>query len=446
MNDLSFFARSALLTSVFAAFSALGTSVALAQTPNTVIRQADFIVAVVNSEVLTNQEVQTLRQRLTQEAAAKGINTSPDELTRQAVEQLIIEKAQLQLARDSGIKIDDQTLEQTEQTVATNNQITREELFKRLQQEGISPSAFREQLRQQLMITRLREREVDGRIRISDLEIEQFLQDKLKSQAAQVPPQLQLGMILIAVPENSAESDTRALAERATEVERRARSGENFAELAKTFSQTTDRGANGGDMGMRSIERYPDLFIEATRELKVGEVSAPVRSAAGFHVLKVLDRLQTNDQLLVTQTRARHILLRLSEQLSQAQAMTRLNRIREDVVSGKADFAAVAREISQDGSAQQGGDLGWANPGMFVPEFEQVMNQLRPGQVGEPLVSRFGVHLIEVTDRRNAPMSDQDQRTMARNALREKKLEEAYAAWVEELRGRAYVEMREPPQ
>ena len=199
-------------------------------------------------------------------------------------------------------------------------------------------------------------------------------------------------------------------------------------------------------MGMRSIERYPDLFIEATRELKVGEVSAPVRSAAGFHVLKVLDRLQTNDQLLVTQTRARHILLRLSEQLSQAQAMTRLNRIREDVVSGKADFAAVAREISQDGSAQQGGDLGWANPGMFVPEFEQVMNQLRPGQVAEPLLSRFGVHLIEVTDRRNAPMSDQDQRTMARNALREKKLEEAYAAWVEELRGRAYVEMREPPQ
>ena len=299
MNDLSFFARSALLTSVFAAFSALGTSVALAQTPNTVIRQADFIVAVVNSEVLTNQEVQTLRQRLTQEAASKGINTSPDELTRQAVEQLIVEKAQLQLARDSGIKIDDQTLEQTEQTVATNNQITREELFKRLQQEGISSSAFREQLRQQLMITRLREREVDGRIRISDLEIEQFLQDRLKSQAAQVPPQLQLGMILIAVPENSAESDTRALAERATEVARRARSGENFAELAKTFSQTTDRGANGGDMGMRSIERYPDLFIEATRELKVGEVSAPVRSAAGFHVLKVLDRLQTNDQILV---------------------------------------------------------------------------------------------------------------------------------------------------
>jgi len=213
------------------------------------------------------------------------------------------------------------------------------------------------------MITRLREREVDGRIRISDLEIEQFLQDRLKSQAAQVPPQLQLGMILIAVPENSAESDTRALAERATEVARRARSGENFAELAKTFSQTTDRGANGGDMGMRSIERYPDLFIEATRELKVGEVSAPVRSAAGFHVLKVLDRLQTNDQILVTQTRARHILLRLSEQLSQAQAMARLKRIREDVVSGKADFAALAREISQDGSAQQGGDLGWANPG-----------------------------------------------------------------------------------
>jgi peptidyl-prolyl cis-trans isomerase SurA len=170
-----------------------------------------------------------------------------------------------------------------------------------------------------------------------------------------------------------------------------------------------------------------------------------VRSAAGFHVLKVLERRQATT-LLVTQTRARHILLRPSAQMSQAQAMAKLNEVRQAVVSGKADFAVVARELSQDGSAQQGGDLGWANPGMFVPEFEQVMNRLRPGQLGDPLVSRFGVHLIEVTDRRNAPMSDQEQRNMARSALREKKLDEAYASWVEDIRARAYVEMREPPQ
>jgi peptidyl-prolyl cis-trans isomerase SurA len=198
-------------------------------------------------------------------------------------------------------------------------------------------------------------------------------------------------------------------------------------------------------MGLRPADRYPDLFIDATRNLKSGEVADPVRSGAGFHVLKVLERRQINT-LVVTQTRARHILLRPSAQLSQAQAVAKLADVRRAVVSGKADFAEQARQMSQDGSAQQGGDLGWANPGMFVPEFEEVMNRLRPGQVAEPLVSRFGVHLIEVTDRRNAPMTDQEQRNLARNVLREKKIEEAYGAWVQDIRSRAYVEMREPPQ
>jgi peptidyl-prolyl cis-trans isomerase SurA len=247
------------------------------------------------------------------------------------------------------------------------------------------------------------------------------------------------------VPENSSELAVNALGERAAEVARRAHAGENFAELAKAFSQTPDRGANGGEMGLRPTDRYPELFLDATQNLKVGEVAAPVRSAAGFHILKVLERRQATT-LMVTQTRARHILLRPSAQMTQNQAVVKLTEVRKAVVSGKADFAALARELSQDGSAQQGGDLGWANPGMFVPEFEQAMNRLRPGQVAEPLVSRFGVHLIEVTDRRNAPMSEQEQRTLARNALREKKLDEAYATWVEDIRGRAYVEMREPPQ
>jgi peptidyl-prolyl cis-trans isomerase SurA len=329
--------------------------------------------------------------------------------------------------------------------VASGNQLSREELHKRLAQDGISVSAFREQLRTQLTLTRLREREIDGRIRVSELEVEQFLMEQLKVQAAQVPAQLNLGMVLIAVPENSGEATVKALGERAAEVVRRAQTGENFAELAKAFSQSPDRGANGGEMGLRPSDRYPELFLEATRTLKPGEVAAPVRSAAGFHVLKVLERRQATT-LLVNQTRARHILLRPSAQLSQSQAVAKLTEVRRAVVSGQADFAVVARELSQDGSAQQGGDLGWANPGMFVPEFEQVMNRLRPGQVGDPLVSRFGVHLIEVTDRRNAPMSDQEQRTMARAALREKKLDEAYASWAEDIRGRAYVEMREPPQ
>ena len=448
MNKLFSPTRSALVASIWALIGLLGTTSPWAQTaaPTPSNRSADFIVAVVNSEPITNRDVQVLRQRLASEAAARpGTRPDASELTRLALEQLINEKVQMQQAREAGIKIETEAIDQAELNVATSNQLSREEMHKRLAQDGITLSSFREQLRTQLTLSRLREREVEGRVRVSDLEVEQFLREQLKAQAAQVPAQLNLGMILIAVPENSSESAVQALGERAADVARRARAGDNFAELAKAVSQTADRGANGGEMGLRPADRYPELFLDATRSLSVGEVAAPVRSAAGFHILKVIERRQANT-LLVTQTRARHILLRPSAQMPQDQAVAKLTEVRQAVVSGKADFAAVARQMSQDGSAQQGGDLGWANPGMFVPEFEQVMNRLRPGQVAEPLVSRFGVHLIEVTDRRNAPMSDQEQRTMARNALREKKLDEAYVTWLEDIRGRAFVEMREPPQ
>jgi peptidyl-prolyl cis-trans isomerase SurA len=443
MNDLFFRLRCAGMALGLA--SLLCSSVAWAQT--NIPRQADFIVAVVNSEPITNQEVQALRKRMSKSAQGGNLSAADAaELTRQALEQLINEKAQLQQARDNGIKIEEEAIDQAELNVAANSQVSRDELRKNMAKEGLSVKAFRDQLRDQLMLTRVREREVEGRVRVSDREIEQYLQEQIQAQGGQAPTELNLGMILIAVPETSTEAQIKALQERADDVARRARSGENFADLAKNFSQATDKGANGGAMGLRPADRYPDLFLNATRNLRVGGTSAVIRSGAGFHILKVIERKQGQATLMVPQTRARHILLRPTAQMPQAQVVARLKDIRQSIVSGKADFAAVARQISQDGSAAQGGDLGWANPGMFVPEFEQVMNGLRPGQVGEPLVSRFGVHLIEVTDRRNAPVSEQDQRTIARSALREKKLEEAYTSWVDDVRSRAYVEMREPPQ
>jgi peptidyl-prolyl cis-trans isomerase SurA len=411
-----------------------------------VIRSADFIVAVVNSEPVTNREVQTLGLRLQREAQAQGRPLDAPEAQQLALEQLINDKAQIQQARDAGIVIDEQSLDLAEANVASNNQLTREALRQRLQQDGVTLSTFREQLRNQLFLTRVREREVEARIRITDNEVEQFLQEQLKAQAARAPVELNLAMILIAVPENSSDEQIKPLEALARDVARRARSGENFADLAKNFSQTADRGANGGAMGLRPADRYPELFVQAVVTLPVGGVSEVLRSGAGFHVLKVLDRQQAPATLMVTQTRARHILLRLGPQLTQAQALAQLNALRQDIVSGKADFADAAKRLSQDGSAAQGGDLGWASPGMFVPEFEQTMNRLRPGQVAEPLVSRFGVHLIEVTERRDAPMSDAEQRALARNVLREKKLDEAYAVWATDVRGRAYVEMREPVQ
>lgn len=448
MNKLFFPPLKPLLLSFAAAVGLLSASTTLAQTPSApavAVRQANHIVAVVNSEPITQSDVQMLLKRLARDAASRaGEAPSNGELTRLALEQLINEKAQMQQARESGIKIDEDAVNQAELNVAANNQLSLPEMRQRLAQEGISVNGFREQLRTQLTLSRLREREVEGRVRVSDLEVEQFLREQLKAQAAQVPGQLNLAMVLIAMPENSAEAQTQAAFERAADVARRARAGDNFAELAKTFSQTVDRGANGGEMGLRPEDRYPELFVTATRNLGMGEVAGPVRSGAGFHVLKVLERSEVNT-LLVIQTRARHILLRPSAQMSQGHAVAKLREVRQAVVSGQADFAVLARELSQDGSAPQGGDLGWASPGMFVPEFEQVMNGLRPGQVAEPLVSRFGVHLIEVTERRNAPMSDAEQRSFTRNALREKKLDDAYATWVEDIRGRAYVEMRDPP-
>jgi len=274
------------------------------------IRSADFIVAVVNSEPITNKEVQTLASRLEREAQAQGRLVSAPEAKQLALEQLINDKAQLQQARDAGIVVDEDALDQAEAGVASNNQLTREALRQRLQQDGVALGSFREQLRNQLLLTRVREREVEARIRISDIEVEQFLQEQLKAQAASAPVELNLAMILIAVPENSTEEQIKPLEARARDVARRARAGENFADLAKNFSQTADRGVSGGVMGLRPLDRYPELFVRAVAALPVGGVSEVLRSGAGFHVLKVLERQQAPATLMVTQTRARHILLR----------------------------------------------------------------------------------------------------------------------------------------
>lgn len=410
-------------------------------------RAADFIVAVVNSEPITNNEVQSLKLRLSKQLPPGSPAPDTKVLTQQALDQLINEKAQLQQARDNGIRIDDAEVDQTELTIARQNQVSKEELYKRVAAEGLSVSAFREQLRSQLMISRLREREVDNRARVSDTDVEQFIQSQ---QAGKGPTatsfDLNLAMILVAVPENASDKELADLQAKAVQISKRAKAGENFANLAAAHSQAADKGANGGEMGLRSADRYPSLFVEGTQKLSKGDISEPLRSGAGFHILKVLDKKQSElSNVSITQTRARHILLRLNNELSEAAARHRLLSYKQRIQAGS-DFADLARQFSQDGSAQTGGDLGWASPGQFVPEFEEVMSRLRPGQISDPLVSRFGVHLIQVLERRDVPLTLREQREMVRTQLREKKTEELYATWVDELRGRAYVELRDPPQ
>jgi peptidyl-prolyl cis-trans isomerase SurA len=410
-------------------------------------RSADFIVAVVNSEQITNNEVQALKSRLQKEMPPGIKMPEGKSLTQQALDQLIIEKAQLQVAREDGIRIEDTAIELAVQNIARQNQLTKEQLVQRLVQDGLSLTTFREQIRTELTINRLREREVENRARVSDTDVEKEIQARQFSKpGSTVAMDLNLAMILISVPENSTPTEVEALQAKAQQITQRAKAGESFANLATSFSQAADKGANGGEMGLRSADRYPTLFVESIQALNKGDVSNPIRSGAGFHILKVLEKKQSDmSGTTIVQTRARHILLRIGADMSESNARNRLMSYKQRIQAGT-DFAELARQFSQDGSAAAGGDLGWASPGQFVPEFEEVMAQLRPGQVSEPLVSRFGVHLIQVMDRREVPVTLREQREMVRNQLREKKMEELYTTWVQELRGRAYVELRDPPQ
>jgi peptidyl-prolyl cis-trans isomerase SurA len=249
------------------------------------------------------------------------------------------------------------------------------------------------------------------------------------------------------VPENASEAQIASLRAKAQRAQQRARAGEDFARLVREFSDAPGAAASGGQVGLRTADRYPPLFVQAVQALPEGGVSDIVRSGAGFHVLKVIEKRSVAlAGIRVTQSRARHILLRPGAQLSEGAARQRLADFRKRIEAGQADFAQLAREFSQDASAANGGDLGWASPGLFVPEFEDALNALAPGQIAEPLVSRFGVHLVQLLERREATLSQREQREVARNLVREKKLDEAYAQWAQDVRGRAYVELREAPQ
>jgi peptidyl-prolyl cis-trans isomerase SurA len=309
----------------------------------------------------------------------------------------------------------------------------------------LTPAQFREELRNQLLLTRLRERELESRVKVSDLDVEQFLREQQASNDAS-SQEINLGHILVAVPENANDAQIAGLRAKAQRVLERARAGEDFAKLASETSDAPGAASGGGQLGLRSADRYPPLFVQAVQNLPEGAISDILRSGAGFHVLKVIEKRKGGLTGTVTQSRARHILLRPSPQMSETAAVQRLAEFKRRVQAGQADFAQLAREFSQDASARSGGDLGWANPGLFVPEFEEAMNSLAPGQIADPVISRFGVHLIQLLERRQAKLSEREQREVARNLVREKKLDEAYAQWAQDVRGRAYVEFREPPQ
>jgi peptidyl-prolyl cis-trans isomerase SurA len=413
---------------------------------NAGVRSADYIVAVVNSEPVTNNEVRARMARVAQNIAEQGGQMPPEALlAREVLERLIVEKAQLQEAKDTGLRVDDYAVDQALGNVARQNGLDKAGLLSRLRAEGVDEKQFREELRRQITLQRLRERDVDGRVRVTDADIDRYLAEQRNGGADKAPAAVNRAPILIAVNAGASPAVGAARAPRAKQAAEAARTQGDFKAVVKEFSDVPD-GQGGGAMGMRPLDRYPELFAKAVGQAPLGGIVGPFRSGAGFHVLKVLEKSQAGMPSVVTQNHARHILLRIGDQMTEAEAAKRLADYKRRVDSGQASFESLAREFSQDGSARNGGDLGWASPGQFVPEFEQVLNALQPGQVSDPLVSRFGVHLIQLIERRQAALTPREQRDMVRNVVRERKLETDYQTWAQELRGRAYVEYREPPQ
>jgi peptidyl-prolyl cis-trans isomerase SurA len=409
-------------------------------------KKVDHIVGLVNSDPITNSE---FRQRLTKVQAQLreqgAVQPTTAVLYEQVLEQLVLERVQLQRAQELGLRVDADSVDDAKRRLASQNGLSLEAFERRLQSQGISSEAFAFDVREQLLLQRLRDREVDARVKVSETEIDEYIAEKQRLKPLS-NLSLHLAQVLLPVPAGSDANREAAIRAQADAIAAQARAGQDFAQLAKAHSKASDA-EQGGSLGMRPVDRLPELFVNAAASAAAGSVVGPVRSGAGFHVLKVLAREQVGlPDAWLPQTRARHILLRPSANLSEVQAMAQMQRWRDSIVAGRATFETLARQHSQDGSAPSGGELGWASPGQFVPEFETVMDALKPGEVSPVVVSRFGVHLIRVDERRQVPMSLPQQRIMVRNLLRQDKARQALSQWLAELRGQAFVEYREAPR
>jgi peptidyl-prolyl cis-trans isomerase SurA len=412
----------------------------LAQAPSrNAITLLDRIVAVVNDQVITRRDLDDrMKTVLSQMRQQQTPLPQKEVLERQVLERMIQSRVQLQFARDTSLRIDDPTLDSAIGRIASNNKMSVQELREIIERDGISFARYREDIRDEIVLVRLREREVDSKIQIADSEIDYFLSTLQQQESSS--EEFNLSHILIRVPEQASPEqlqDRRARAERALG---QIKNGADFRQIAAGVSDAPDA-VQGGLMGWREFVQLPTIFADAVKSLKPGDVAGVLRSAAGFHIVRVNDRRGHVEDALVTQTRARHILIKTSELVSENDARDRIVKLL-DRIENKADFAEVARLQSEDASATRGGELGWLSPGDTVPEFEKAMDALKPGQISQPVRSPFGWHLIQVLERRNQDMSQQQQRLRARQALREQKSDEAFLEWARQLRDSAFVEIR----
>lgn len=411
------------------------------------VRVVDTIVAVVNSEVITSQELEERMVTIERRMKNQGIAVPPRaELQKQVLERLIVDRAQMQLAKETGIRVDDIMLDRAVARIAEQNKMSLQDFRNRLEHEGTPFARFREEIREEITMQRLREREVDNKIQITESEVDNFIAASAGT-AQDAPQELNLAQILVRIPENATADQIAQRRQRAEEAWQQLKTGSDFAKVAATYSDASD-GLQGGDLGWRTQERLPQLFIDATAGLKPGEVSAIVKSANGFHILKLVGKrspslVRTGAAApAVQQTHARHILIKVNQVVSSTEARRKLVELKERLDNNAAKFEDLAKLYSNDLSASKGGDLGWIYPGDTVPEFERAMNALQPGQISEPIESPFGYHLIQVLERKTDDVSQERQRLLARQTIRERKLEEATEDWLRQLRDRAYVEYR----
>ena len=405
--------------------------------PQKQVAVIDSVVVVVNDDVITRQELNDRMDVVVRQLQKQGTPLPPLEvLEKQILERMITDMLQAQFANENGVRVDDAQLDLAITRIAQQNKFnTLAEFRTRLESEGVNFKKFREEIRSEIISTRLREREVESRLIISDAEVDNYLANKARMD--KTGEEFHLAHILVVVPEQASAEKIQSAREKAEQALNQLKSGADFAQVAAGHSDANDA-LKGGDLGWRSGERIPPLFLSELLKLQPGQTTAVMRSPSGFHILKLIEKRSSNAPVMITQTHARHILIKTSEIVSENEAKNRLMEIKQRIDAG-ADFAEQAKRYSQDGSAQQGGDLAWISPGQTVPEFEETMNQLEPGKIGA-VQTQFGWHLIQVLERRSADVSEQQQRQQARIAIGNLKSDEQYQDWLRQLRDRAFVE------
>ena len=404
-----------------------------------VVKPIDRIVAIVNNDVITQQELNDRVNVIVMQLKKNGTELPPPNiLQKQVLERLIYERIQLQYAQETGIRVDDTQLNQTLERVAQQNKLDVATFRQTLEKDGVNFAKFREELRNEIILSRLRDREVDSKIVVSDSEVNSALAARAAAKGGQ--EEFHIAHILVSVPEQASPEQVQASRKRAEAALAELQKGTSFKQVAATYSDAPDA-MDGGDLDWRSSASLPAPFVEALQNMKPGDTSGLLRSPNGFHIIRLIEKRSDDAPMLVEQTHARHILIRPNELLSDTDAHNRAIQLRERLVNG-ADFAQLARLNSEDGSASKGGDLGWVSPGDTVSEFEKAMNALKPGEISEPVRTQFGWHIIQVLERRTQDVGDERRKLAVRQQIRERKSDEQYQDWVRQLRDRAYVEYR----